>query len=129
MNTLKHLNSKNIFLMDTIGAGMSLVITGGLLPLFSEALGVPVRVLYVLATFPLVYSFYALTCFLLPKRKAWMIIGLVLANSLYCVISGAVMIFSEGIAMWGYLFLTGEVFVLIGVIAIEWAVYRKYFGS
>lgn len=124
VNFLKHFNNKNIFLFDAMGALTSLIMTGIVLPLFSEQLGLTKYTLYGMALFPLIYCLYSITCFLLPQRKSWMLPLLIFANSFYCFVSASVMMWVGGIALIGYLFLTSEVLVLLGVIFIEWTVYK-----
>ncbi len=45
------LNEKNIFLFDGAGALLSAILTGVLLPLYADLLGLSVGVLYILALF------------------------------------------------------------------------------
>ncbi len=126
---LRFLNTQNIFLMDAVGALLSLTLTAGVLPFLSTWTGLQPNVLYFLATFPLIYCLFSFTCYKIAKRKPWMLLTIILANTLYVLISGTVMLSLDGIKIWGCLFLTVEILVLIGVIFLEWSVYRSFFGK
>lgn len=122
---LTHLSGKNIFLFDAVGASLSLVLTGGVLPVLSPMIGISKSVLYVLALFPFTYGLYSSICYKLQTRKPWMLLALVLANSFYGILSISLMLTCVGITLWGYLFLSAEILVLLGVIMVEWSVYRR----
>jgi len=120
------LNKKNIFLLDGVGAAVSAFSTGLVLPLFSEELGLPPQVLYVLALFPLAYGIYSLSCYRFVKEtKPWMLLGIALANIGYCLIAGALIFSYEGLTGWGQTVLAAEIAVILGVVAIELNLYRK----
>jgi hypothetical protein len=125
--SLKYLNNKNIFLFDAIGAALSLVVTAGILPFFSEEIGIPKKILYFLAVFPLIYGLYSFVCFSLSVRKAWMLLALVFANSFYGVLSLGLMLFYSGLTFWGYAVLTSELLVLTAVVYTELIIYKKEF--
>jgi hypothetical protein len=127
MIQFRWLNSKNIFLFDAVGAALSLVVTGGILPFFSQTIGIPRTVLYCLAFFPLVFGLYSFVCYQLPARKAWMLLAIVFANFFYSALSLGLLLLYPGITLWGYLFLGTELLVLSVVIAIEWATYKRHF--
>ena len=124
---LNYLNSKNIFLFDALGAGLSLIVTAGALPYFSEEIGIPKKILFVLAVFPLTYGLYSFVCFSLLARKAWMLRALIFANSFYGVISLSLMLFYSGITFWGYAVLISELLVLAAVVCTEQLIYKKEF--
>lgn len=126
---LRFLNTQNIFLMDALGALLSLALTAGFLPFLSSWTGLQPNVLYFLATFPLLYCVFSFICYKLRSRKPWMLLTILFANALYVLVSGAVMMTVQGITVWGYLFLLAEILVLLAVILIEWSVYRSFFGK
>jgi hypothetical protein len=119
------INHKNIFLLDGIGATLSAVLTGLILPMFSDFLGIPTLIFYCLAIFPVIYCLYSYSCYFFVKRiKPQMLIAIIWANLCYCLISSAVMLFLKDITIWGRLLLFSEVLVVIAVIALEIKVYR-----
>lgn len=124
------LNKKNIFLLDGIGAALSLLFTGLVLPLFSDWTGLTIRTLYFLALFPLAYGVYSLSCYWLVKTlKPWMLLGIILANIFYCIVSGVLIFSYDSLTIWGQAILTIEIMVVLAVVAIELNVYRKHFSN
>lgn len=121
-----NLNSRYIFLFDGIGAGLSLVFTGVLLPFFSEAIGIPTKLLYTLAVLPLMFMCYSLICYFVIKRiKSWMLRTVIIANLFYCAMAMFVISALPSITVWGQALLAAEVIVIFVVIAIEAKVYRS----
>ncbi|AFY01459.1 hypothetical protein [Bdellovibrio bacteriovorus] len=126
---LRFLNVQNIFLMDAVGALLSLTLTAGILPFLSTWTGLQPSVLYFLAAFPLLYCVFSFICYRQRNQKLWMLLTILFANALYVLVSGAVMLTVQGITVWGYSFLVAEILVLLAVILIEWSVYRSFFGK
>lgn len=127
---IMNLNERSIFLFDGVGALVSAVFTGVVLPLLSQWVGLPLWSLYGLAIFPVIYAVYSLSCYWFSKTiKSWMLKTIVMANLFYCVIAGIVIFVFPDITLWGRLFLTAEILIIFGVVAIELKVYRKAFSS
>lgn len=124
------LNNRNIFFFDGIGAFLSALLTGGLLPLFSNHLGLSPQILYFLAAFPVVFMIYSLSCYFFAKEiHKWMLKVIITANSLYCLVSGAVIIFYNNIKLGGIAILLLEIAVIILVVALEIRIYQMSFNS
>lgn len=125
-----NLNKRNIFLIDGIGALVSAMFTGLVLPFFSQWIGLSSWALYSLAVFPLIYGIYSLSCFWLV-RTIWpmMLKAIIIANLFYCLISGVVVFIFPEITIWGRLLLGGEILIILGVVVIELRVYRNAFMS
>lgn len=122
-------DKKNIFLLDGVGAIASAIFTGVLLPLFSNALGLPTPILNGLACFPLVYGLFSLGCYWLTQEtKNWMLLGIITGNIIYCFVSFSLVFLYVDITRWGQSVLIAEVLVILGVVAIELKVYRKAFS-
>lgn len=119
------LNSHNVFLMDAVGALLSLILTAGILPFLTPWTGIPTSVLYALAVLPFLYFLFSATCYKLPRRKPWMLLTIILANAFYVLVSGTMILTLDSIEAWGYLFLLAEIIVLLCVIALEWSVYQR----
>lgn len=129
-NHIMNLNERSIFLFDGVGALVSAVFTGIVLPLLSQWVGLPLWTLYSLAIFPVTYAIYSLSCYWFFKTiRSWMLKTVVIANLFYCVISGIVIFVFPDLTIWGYLFFTGEILIILGIVAIELKVYRKTFSS
>lgn len=122
------LTTKTVFLFDGIGAILSLLFTGLLLPVFSEQLGLPRNVLYSLACFPFIYAIFSLSCYYLIKAPTqWMLKTIIAANSAYCLLSAGLIFMYPTITAWGRMVLAAEIVVVLAVVAIELNVlYRPF---
>ena len=120
------LNEKNIFLLDGIGALWSMLLSGLILPNFSTLIGLSKGWLLFLASFPLSYAIFSFSCYRLAKpTKAWMLLLLMAANSLYCLLSATIIFLHPHITLWGKALLLGEIFVILFVITLERKIYLK----
>ncbi len=121
------LNLKNIFVIDGVGSLLSSVLTGLVLPLLSNLVGLPVSVLHGLGFLALTFSAYSLGCFFFVKNhKLWMLTLIVVANLFYCAISIRLMVTSEQITDLGTAVLIAEILAILGVVALELKVYRSH---
>lgn len=124
------MNERTIFLFDGVGALFSFLISGFILPRFSEVLGLSQDILYTLAAFPVLYLVYSFSCYaLVPTIRGWMLLTIIFANLAYCLISGSVLLFHDGIRELGTYLLLTEIMVVLGVIVIEFRVYQKHFRN
>lgn len=120
------MNDRTIFLLDGIGAFVSLTVTGLILPHFSEILGLSKHLIYILAIFPAIYMFYSLSCYVLTKTtKPWMLLTIILGNLIYCLVSGSLILLIETLTFPGKSLLFGEILIILSVIALELKIYRK----
>lgn len=124
------LDSKNVFLFDGIGATVSTLFAGFLLPRFSLQIGVTTSDLYCLASLAFIYSIYSFYCYkFVAATKPWMLIGIILANGFYCSVSSGIIFFYRSLTVTGAVLFSMEIFVVLLVIGLELNVYRKYFKS
>lgn len=122
------LNSKNIFLVDGIGAVASLLLTGFMLPQFTNELGISPWTLYGMAIFPFTYGIFSFTCYgILKNRKPWMLLTIISANIFYTLVSTILIFTLSSITIWGRVLLLAEILVVTGVAVIEWNIYQKFF--
>lgn len=123
------LNEKNIFLFDGVGALLSATLTGVLLPLYADLLGLSVGVLYILALFPLMYALYSFSCYFFAEKQNPVFLKIIMsANLFYCFMSGVVICSSSELTFWGYGFLIAEIIVILAVVALERKIYLKSFS-
>lgn len=124
------LNERSIFLLDGVGALASAILTGIILPVFSHWIGLPLKIIYCLALFPLAYGIFSLSCFWFVKTiKTWMLKTIIIANLFYCLVSSLVIFEFPSLTSLGSLLLIAEIIIIFGVVALETKVYRKYFSS
>ena len=120
------LNQRSVFLLDGIGAVLSLLVTGVLLPNFSEALGLSREVLSSLAYLPFLYAIFSFTCFFAIKTiQPWMLRSIIALNAFYCLISIYFILFFKATTILGQVFLAFEVLIILVVISIEVQVYKQ----
>ena len=119
------LNSRSVFLLDGTGALLSMILTGLILPYFSDWLGLPAPLLRSLAIIPSMYAIYSFYCY---KRiriiQPWMLAAIMLANLGYCALSSLLIFTLDSITLWGQLLLAGEILAVAIVIAIEFRIYK-----
>lgn len=112
---------RNIFLIDGIGAMMSTVMLGAILPAFQEYIGMPRSTLYLLAVGAAFFALYSLGsfCFADVKQKKWLLL-IMIANLSYCVLTaGLVMYYRELMTLFGVVYFTGEIIVIVALVAYE----------
>jgi len=127
---VQQLNSRNIFLVDGVRALASLLLTGFVLPVFSNSSGLQPKELYALACLLLAFSVYSFTCFgWVSSIRPWMLISIIVANICYGVVSGALIFFHNGLTNGGRASLVSEIVVVIAVVMLELKVYRTHFAS
>lgn len=120
------LNIGNIFLLDGIGALLSFLGTGLIFPIFSSELGIPVETFYLLATFPTIYCLYSLIChFFVSQKKLWMLIFIMMLNLLYCFFSVSILFKLDEVTVLGYALILGEVSIILGVVFIEYRIFKS----
>jgi hypothetical protein len=107
-------NPKVLFLIDGIGAMLSAISLGIVLPKFQDLLGIPVQILYFLATFPILfltydfYNFFNQNVNISKELK-----GIALLNLLYSVLSIGLAIYHlEVFKKLGWTYIILEVFIL-----------------
>ena len=114
--------------MDGIGAFLSVVCTAIVLPLFSDLLGLSKSLLLILAMIPASYMVYSLVCyFLVNQIRAWMLGAIIVANIIYCLITGTLILLYKPITNIGIGFLMMEILVILLVVYLEIKVLKKEF--
>lgn len=114
-------NSKKIFFIDGMGGVLSALFLGVVLVRMQEGIGMPVPVLYFLASIACVFAVYSMCCrFLLTAQHKPFLLAITVANILYCCVTvGLVLYFYDVLTSLGLLYFVLELIVLIALIAIE----------
>ena len=107
--------------MDGMGGGLSALFLGVILVRIEERIGMPVPVLYFLASIACVFALYSMCChFLLSAHQRPFLLAITVANLLYCSTTiGLVLYFYDVLTSLGLLYFVLELIVLIALIAIE----------
>jgi hypothetical protein len=117
---------RRAFVVDGLGALVSTLALGGLLPLFADELGTTRSALYTLAAFPLLYAVFDLACVLLrPARWRAALRVVAVANTVYPLISVGVLA-SNGVelSMLGSVYFVQEIAIVWALAALELHVAR-----
>lgn len=114
------INHKNIFLVDAIGALLSLL---GLIAikLFFDGFGMPLSVVKALLFFPLVYFVFSFCCFIVkPKSQKLLLFTIAIANFLYAVITSILISQNyTSITTIGLCYFILEIIILLFIVATE----------
>jgi hypothetical protein len=118
---IKQLDPRKLFLIDSIGAVVTALLTGVLLAQFESFFGVPAQTLYLLSIAPVLYAVYSLVCYLRFPASWRMLMRIIAsANLLYVIVVNVWMLFFQpGITGWGIMYFVGEFFIVAGIAAIE----------
>ena len=116
-----HFNEKSIFLLDGIGALVSIILLGVVLPAIQPWIGMPLAILYWLALVPVVFAIYSFCCFFgtAHQNRRWLK-GIMLGNALYCAATTSLVIyFFTQMTWWGVSYFAIEFIVLVLLIWLE----------
>lgn len=122
---------KQMFLIDGIGAVLTALCLGVVLPLFHEHIGLPKEVLIAMGGAGVFYGIYSFSCFFfIRSRYVASLKLLILANLLYCVASAAVVTFYvEQMTLLGLGYFALEVLVILGVVFLEMNVLKNHLSQ
>jgi hypothetical protein len=116
-----HINSKNIFLIDGLGALLTAFLTGAILIFFVEYFGMPQNILVTLVAVACIFAVYSLTChFLKPKNWRLFLVFIAILNLVYCaVLAGFAIHFAVRLTLLGISYFTAEVMVVLILVYVE----------
>jgi hypothetical protein len=110
-----------MFLIDAAGAFVSIILLALVLPSFESVIGMPYRVLYLLAAFAAPLFVFSSLCWLFARERWRMLLNMVaVGNLLYCLISIAAIFWFKGdLTTLGIVYFVGEVIVISSLASIE----------
>ena len=125
--TKAKLNPKKLFLIDGFGAIISAFLLGVVLVKFEEKIGVPVSVLYLLATIPVFFATYDFYCYRKKNHKSGILLkGIALLNLAYCCLSlGLVFYHLDTTTNLGFVYFIIEIAIVLFLVIIEFRVGNK----
>ena len=117
---------RTLFLVDGVGALITALLVGVVLPTLGERIGTPRPVLRALALTAAVFAAYSLTCAATrPTRWPGYLRGIALANAGYCLVTAALLIrFSATLHVLDWLYFVGEIVVVLALVTLELRVAR-----
>lgn len=115
------LNYKKTFLIDVVGAMLTLMFFLFLLIPYQPWIGKPLPILYLLAAIAALFVLHSGACYLWVnkhwQRSLRLIIG---GNIAYtCLTATLLVLYSDQIQPLGYLYFIGEILVLVGLVIFE----------
>ena len=124
-------NEKTIFLIDGIGAVVSVLLLGVVLPALRDLIGMPVDILYLMCVVPLVYLVYDACCFwLVNHRDPKWLRAIILANLAYCVVTAILVVGHFGdLTIWGVAYFLAELVVILSLVVYERRVFVRIFET
>lgn len=115
---------RTLFFMDGVGALVTALLVGLVLPTLREHIAMPPQVLTALGLTALVLAVYSMTCVVLrPSRWPRYLRGIALANAMYCVVTaGCLLYFRAHLAIGDWIYFVGEIVVVGALVALEFHV-------
>ncbi|WP_417786246.1 hypothetical protein [Tenacibaculum sp.] len=109
------LNPKKLFLIDGLGAVLSAFLLSVVLVNFESIIGIPTSSLYLLAIFPIIFTFYDFYCYQKTHHKLKPFLkGIAMANLLYsCFSIGLGFYHSKTVTNLGWTYILVEVLIII----------------
>lgn len=114
-------NPKKLFLIDSIGAGLTLFFLLAILLPFNEQVGLPPSVLLALAVPVLLFALYSACCFLFAGTH-WrsLLKAIAVANLLYCCMTaGLIMANYAQLTLLGITYFVLEIAVVCALVSVE----------
>jgi hypothetical protein len=120
-------SSKQLFLIDGVGALVSAILLGVVLVQFEPYFGMPKRVLYLLAAIPCVFALYDFICYFgAPNDYSKWLRVIAIGNVLYCVLSlYFTIIYFEQLTTLGHLYFLSEIAIVLFLARLEWRAVKK----
>ena len=126
-----NVDEKNVFVLDGVGAVLSIVLLAIVLPWLHPWLGMPLEVLSWLVYWPTVCLVYDALCwkFADPRSPRWLT-GIIILNTAYCVATAILIgVHFDALTAWGVAYFISEIPVILGLVAFELRVWRGAFKS
>ncbi len=119
---MKNIKPRNIFLIDALGAFVSFIMLGFVLPNFDSLLGIPVQVLFILSFLAFLLSIYSSLCyFYFPDKWKPYLKAIAIANGSYCIFTFLILTYYfDNITIWCWFYFIIEILIIFYLVRIEW---------
>jgi peptidoglycan/LPS O-acetylase OafA/YrhL len=126
-NLINNLTPRKTFLIDGLGAVLSVFMLGFVLPRFQSTFGMPKQALYFLSLTASIFAIYSLACYLgNPKKPRNYLKAIAIANLLYCCVSiGFIIYFYSEITFLGLIYFLIEKIVVAFLAITELQITRQ----
>jgi len=117
-------NPKSLFLIDGIGAFITALFLGFVLPNFESFFGIPPLILYILASVPILYVIYDLYCYQKEKLQiSKFLTGISVLNLMYCCLSlGLALYHRQAITIFGWIYIINEIIIIVSLSIYEFRI-------
>lgn len=118
------MDKKTVFLLDGLGAVVSCLCLGAVLPAVQSWIGMPTAVLHGLALVAGSFALYSLSCFFFANHdKPRWLLGIIALNLAYCFLSLALLcLFWSDLTTLGVLYFAAEKLIVLGIVLLEWKI-------
>ena len=124
---IDRINPRSLFLIDGIGALISAVLLGLIMPHWVTFFGIPEKSLYILAFIPCTFIIYDIFCYFYGYHSSLSLKLIAFLNLLYCCISIGLVIYKrEELTVYGWLYIMIEIVIIIFLVTIELRVASSY---
>ena len=126
--SLLYMNTRKLFLLDSIGAMLSAFMLGVVLVRAEHIFGMPAQVLYPLAAVAAIFFLYSFTCYLKVRANpAPFLKFIAIANSIYSVITlSLVYQYFQHLSIYGVGYFIGESIIILILVTAEWKASNQY---
>ena len=115
------LNPKKLFLIDGIGAIVSVFLLGIVLVKLESIFGIPRKTLFLLAFFPFVFAMYDFYCYFRIHKNFGLFLKIIaFLNLLYCFLSiGLAFYQHHKLTSFGWLYIIFEIIIITALVILE----------
>lgn len=120
-------NPKTLFLVDGLGAMLSMFFLSFVLTRLESLVGMPIAVLHLLGTGACLLSLTSLTCArFLPTNWRPFLLTIAAANLTYCGVTIALLVHHSSVLRpLGWLYFLGEIAIIVSLATLEITVARR----
>jgi uncharacterized membrane protein HdeD (DUF308 family) len=112
---------KYLFLIDSLGAILSVTLYVTILANFESVFGIPQNAVYILAVLAGIYALYSGICYLIPLKNWRVCLQIIaIANLFHCVLTVSMLFYyQESLTIFGLLYFIGEFIIVISLAIVE----------
>lgn len=117
---------RQLFFIDSMGAMLTALMLGLVLPKLDAFFFMPEKILGILAGIALGFALYSMCCHLfLKKSPRPFLLAILLANAAYCVLSFILLLNHYGeLSTWDLLYFAGEILIVLVLVGLEFSVWK-----
>ncbi|MBW1296713.1 hypothetical protein [Aquimarina litoralis] len=112
---------KQLFFVDGLGALLTFLSLSVILPLLHNEIGLPIKILYYLSAIAFGFLLYSMSCYFINSNRWRILLRIIaIANLTYCFITiGLLFSYYNDLTIWGLLYFSGEILVILVLVIIE----------